>query len=97
MLSRFMTGAILIAIGIGSIFAIDLVRYGYFILLAAFIAVSFGVTSGKWLSLSGAILLALFVGIQSPQLLFKGIFVLIGVTMIVYQGIILYRSGEWVV
>ena len=97
----FLPGIAVIALSLGSIFSIDLVRYGYFILIAVFLVVlHYFNTSllahyknkkmkkvGIFSGFLGVTLISLFFGMQSPQLPFK-IYIL-GI------GVILALIGLW--
>ena len=78
-------GMILIAIALGSMFSIELVRYGYWILIVSSLLLVHYVMNGLRLlngkgklrrksyffGFLGLVLLILFLGIQSPQIPFK--------------------------
>ena len=92
-------GEILVAFSLGAMYSIQLVRYGYFILIAATILVS-SFLNEYFLSLRkpkrmsritqlmgfvGGILLLLFLGIQSPQMPFK-LYLFIGGLLLILQA-----------
>lgn len=89
-------GKALIVLSVGAMFSIELVRYGYFLLIAAtFMIFSYlnnaymswyrkvKVTQGNRLLIyAGGFLLLLFFGIQTPQLPFKQYIWIIGILLL---------------
>ena len=94
-LNLVITGKLLITFSLGTIFSITLVRYGYFILVAAtFILMQYLITNFmQWFrggkvsygfhvfGFLGLFLLVLFLGIQSPQVPFKIYILIIGLIL----------------
>ena len=92
------SGLFLLALVIGSMFSLELVRYGYFMIIAFSLILFYFFTSvlkinmekkvfGNFVSMVGFIgvfLVFLFFGIQSPQIPFKIYFLLLGIAMVVY-------------
>ncbi len=88
---------ILIVLSLGSLFSIELVKYGYYILLLSFIVILIYIQNNffKWynkekinfpileLGSFGMFLLALFTGIQSPQIPFKIYILILGIILII--------------
>jgi len=91
-------GIVLIAIALGSMFAIELVRYGYWVLILSvlllfhYVINSLRLLDGKEklkgksyaFGFAGLSLLLLFLGIQSPQIPFKIWIFSIGVIVLLW-------------
>lgn len=89
-------GKLLVFLILGSMFAIELVRYGYIILIiGTVLVVDYVLASylnemkGKktsydrhWFGFLGALLLVVFLGIQTSQIPFKTFFLIVGIVMI---------------
>ena len=92
------SGLFFIALIIGSMFSLDLVRYGYFIIIAFSLLIFYFFNNtleenikrkktSKFTITSGFIgvfLIFLFFGIQSPQIPFKNYLLVIGIAIVVY-------------
>jgi len=99
-------GKFLIMFSLGSIFSIKLVQYGYFILIfSSLIVASYGLRvylariNQKKLDYSihvvgiiGVFLLLLFLGIQTPQLLYKNYVLIAGILLMIPAIIELWRK-----
>ena len=95
-IAYFLPGIALISISLGSIFSIDLVRYGYFILITVFLVVLHYFNSSLtahyknkkmkkaeiFSGFIGVALIGLFFGMQSPQLPFKTYILIFGVVLL---------------
>lgn len=95
-LSLALYGSMIIAFSLGAIFSIQLVRYGYYILIASAIIIAsyLKLNLMSWFTgakpdytahifgLSGGILLLIIFGIQSPQVPFKTYLLIIGLILI---------------
>jgi hypothetical protein len=99
-------GKSIVFLALGSIFSIELVVYGYIILLlAAYLLLTYCMLSYRlyvyhkkmkymshFMGVSGLLLLMLFVGIQSTQIPFKIYFLLFGVALIIPATVDLIKS-----
>ncbi|MCH7568586.1 MAG: hypothetical protein IIA87_04150 [Nanoarchaeota archaeon] len=93
----FLPGILLIALSLGAMFSIDLVRYSYFILIAVFLVALYYFNSSLtahyknakmktrevYAGFIGIFLLAGFFGMQSPQIPFKIYILGIGIVLII--------------
>jgi hypothetical protein len=96
-LSYLIFSKFLIILVIGSYFSIELVKYGYFILLIGVLVVFHSALSSfldykehifakyykRLINFVGVALLVLFFGVQSPQIPFKIFFLIIGLLLMV--------------
>jgi hypothetical protein len=96
-LSYLVFSKFLIILVIGSYFSIELVKYGYFILLVGVLVVFHSALSGfldykehiftkyykRLINFIGVALLVLYFGIQSPQIPFKIVFLVIGLLLMI--------------
>lgn len=95
-LSLALYGGMIAAFSLGSMFSIQLVRYGYFIMIASTVVVAVYLKTSfmNWyknveidysthlFGLAGVLLLLLFFGIQSSQVPFKVYLLIIGLILI---------------
>ena len=92
------SGLFFIALIIGSMFSLNLVRYGYFMIIAFSLLMfhffgsvlknniekkQFGKFTGA-IGFIGVFLIFLFFGIQSPQIPFKNYLLIAGIAIIIY-------------
>ena len=99
------SGLFFIALIIGSIFSLSLVRYGYFMIIAFSLLLLYFFNNtlkenierkqfGKFtlvIGFVGVFLVFLFFGIQSPQIPFKNYLLIAGIAIIIY-GLVGFRK-----
>lgn len=94
----FLPGIFLVTLSIGAMFSVDLVRYGFFIMLVSVVIVLYYLNSSLmahykntkmkkieiYAGFVGIILLGFFLGMQSPQLPLKILVLVIGVILVIW-------------
>jgi len=98
-ITNIASGLFFIALIIGSMFSLSLVRYGYFMIIAFSLLMFYffnsvlkvnaeGIKLGKFtlvIGFIGVFLIFLFFGIQSPQIPFKNYLLVAGVVIVIYE------------
>ena len=107
MIVNISSGLFFVALIIGSMFSLDLVRYGYFILIAFSLLMFYFFNNtleenierkqfGKFtlvIGFVGVILIFLFFGMQSPQIPFKNYLLIAGIAIVIYGLVVLRKKS----
>jgi len=107
-LGMLLLGKMLIVLVLGAMFSRQLITYGYFILIAGtllvanYVSINFknwkqksrGTLGTHYVGGAGAMLLLLFLGIQSPQVPFQIIILILGIVLIIPSIIEIIRGKK---